>query len=177
MQGKSGGEALNGAFNYGGDAGRYGAQVTDAFLGTAAARPLAAARRRPAGTFGALASTRGELQGLIANFNDLHRRPRRRSPTTSRRRSGCWRRRCRPRARRWSASTPRCRRCAPARSSSGPAVAELPATIAAGPAVARPGAAAALAGARSAASPSCSSEATPGSAAATQATRSAAARS
>ncbi len=34
VQGKTGAEALNGALKYGGDAGRYSAQVTNAFLGT-----------------------------------------------------------------------------------------------------------------------------------------------
>src|SRR3954471_12852122 len=34
VKGKSGAEALNGAFEYGGEAGRYSAQVTNALLGT-----------------------------------------------------------------------------------------------------------------------------------------------
>ncbi len=68
VHGKSGGEALNGALRYGGDAGRYSAQVTDAFLGT---RPgdlsrLVAGTGR---TFGALAYREADLQGLIDNFN------------------------------------------------------------------------------------------------------------
>jgi phospholipid/cholesterol/gamma-HCH transport system substrate-binding protein len=68
VKGKSGAEALNGAFKYGGDAGRYSAQVTDAFLGTQQrdlSRLVAGAGR----TFGAFASRESDLQGLIDNFN------------------------------------------------------------------------------------------------------------
>jgi phospholipid/cholesterol/gamma-HCH transport system substrate-binding protein len=68
VQGKSGGEALNGALKYGGDAGRYSAQVTNAFLGTQPgdlARLIAGTGR----TFGALAYREADLQGLIDNFN------------------------------------------------------------------------------------------------------------
>jgi phospholipid/cholesterol/gamma-HCH transport system substrate-binding protein len=68
VQGKSGGEALNGALKYGGDAGRYSAQVTNAFLGTQQhdlSRLVAGAGR----TFGAFASSESDLQGLIDNFN------------------------------------------------------------------------------------------------------------
>jgi virulence factor Mce-like protein len=68
VKGKSGAEALNGAFKYGGDAGRYSAQVTNAFLGTQQqdlSRLVAGAGR----TFGALASSESDLQGLIDNFN------------------------------------------------------------------------------------------------------------
>jgi phospholipid/cholesterol/gamma-HCH transport system substrate-binding protein len=68
VKGKSGAEALNGAFKYGGDAGRYSAQVTDALLGTEQrdlARLVAGAGR----TFGAFASSESDLQGLIDNFN------------------------------------------------------------------------------------------------------------
>jgi phospholipid/cholesterol/gamma-HCH transport system substrate-binding protein len=67
VQGKSGGEALNGVLKYGGDAGRYGAQVTNAFLGTSPhdlSRLIAGTGR----TFGALVSHEGELQELIVNF-------------------------------------------------------------------------------------------------------------
>jgi ABC-type transporter Mla subunit MlaD len=67
VQGKSGGEALNGVLKYGGNAGRYGAQVTNAFLGTSPhdlARLIAGTGR----TFGALARREGELQKLIVNF-------------------------------------------------------------------------------------------------------------
>jgi len=68
VQGRTGGEALNGAFRYGGDAGRYSAQVTNAFLGTTPgdlSRLIAGAGR----TFGAFASNEEDLQGLIVNFN------------------------------------------------------------------------------------------------------------
>jgi ABC-type transporter Mla subunit MlaD len=68
VKGKSGAEALNGAFKYGGDAGRYGAQVTNALLGTEQrdlSRLIAGAER----TFGAFASRESDLQGLIDNFN------------------------------------------------------------------------------------------------------------
>jgi ABC-type transporter Mla subunit MlaD len=67
VQGKSGGEALNGVLKYGGDAGRYGAQVTNAFLGTSPhdlSRLIAGTAR----TFGALSQREGELQELIVNF-------------------------------------------------------------------------------------------------------------
>jgi phospholipid/cholesterol/gamma-HCH transport system substrate-binding protein len=68
VKGKSGAEALNGAFKYGGDAGRYSAQVTNALLGTEAQdlqRLIAGSER----TFGALAANESDLQGLIDNFN------------------------------------------------------------------------------------------------------------
>jgi virulence factor Mce-like protein len=68
VKGKTGAQALNGAFKYGGDAGRYGAQVSNAFLGTQQhdlSRLVAGAGR----TFGALASREADLQGLIHNFN------------------------------------------------------------------------------------------------------------
>jgi virulence factor Mce-like protein len=68
VQGKTGAEAFNGALKYGGDAGRYSAQVTNAFLGTQQrdlSRLVAGAGR----TFGAFASREADLQGLIDNFN------------------------------------------------------------------------------------------------------------
>lgn len=68
IQGRTGAEALNDAFKYGGDAGRYSSQVTDAFLGTQQrdlSRLVAGAGR----TFGAFASSEADLQGLIDNFN------------------------------------------------------------------------------------------------------------
>jgi phospholipid/cholesterol/gamma-HCH transport system substrate-binding protein len=68
VQGRTGAEALNDAFKYGGDAGRYGSQVTNAFLGTQQrdlSRLVAGAGR----TFGAFASSAADLQGLIDNFN------------------------------------------------------------------------------------------------------------
>jgi virulence factor Mce-like protein len=67
VQGLSGGEALNGVLKYGADAGRYGAQVTNGFLGT---RPHDLSRliSGTARTFGAFAQREGELQQLIVNF-------------------------------------------------------------------------------------------------------------
>jgi phospholipid/cholesterol/gamma-HCH transport system substrate-binding protein len=68
VKGKTGAEAFNGVFKYGGDAGRYSAQVTNAFLGTQQrdlSRLVAGAGR----TFGAFASREADLQGLIDNFN------------------------------------------------------------------------------------------------------------
>jgi len=68
VKGKTGAEALNGAFKYGGDAGRYSSQVTNAFLGTRQrdlSRLVAGAGR----AFGAFASREADLQGLIDNFN------------------------------------------------------------------------------------------------------------
>jgi ABC-type transporter Mla subunit MlaD len=68
VRGKSGGEALNGVLKYGGNAGRYGAQVANAFLGTEPrdlSRLIAGAGR----TFGAFARREGELQDLIVNFD------------------------------------------------------------------------------------------------------------
>ena len=67
-KGKTAGEALNDVFRYGGDAGRYGAQVADAFLGTEPrdlSRLVAGAGR----SFGAFARQEADLQGLIDNFN------------------------------------------------------------------------------------------------------------
>jgi phospholipid/cholesterol/gamma-HCH transport system substrate-binding protein len=68
VKGRTGAEALNDALKYGGDAGRYSAQVTDAFLGDQQrdlSRLVAGAGR----TFGAFASREADLQGLIDNFN------------------------------------------------------------------------------------------------------------
>jgi len=68
VKGKSGAEALNGALKYGGDAGRYSAQVTDALLGTQQkdlSRLVSSAGR----AFGAFASQQRDLQGLIVNFD------------------------------------------------------------------------------------------------------------
>jgi ABC-type transporter Mla subunit MlaD len=68
VRGKSAGEALNGAFRYGGDAGRYSAQVTNALLGT---QPHDLSRL-VAGTgraFGALSRHEEDLKGLIVNFD------------------------------------------------------------------------------------------------------------
>jgi len=68
VRGKSAGEALNGAFQYGGNAGRYSAQVTNALLGTQPhdlSRLVAGAGR----AFGALAKNEEDLKGLIVNFD------------------------------------------------------------------------------------------------------------
>jgi phospholipid/cholesterol/gamma-HCH transport system substrate-binding protein len=68
VRGKTAAEALNGAFKYGGPAGRYSAQVTNAFLGTQPGdlpRLVASAGR----AFGAFAHNEADLQGLIVNFN------------------------------------------------------------------------------------------------------------
>ncbi|HET9161967.1 MAG TPA: MlaD family protein [Solirubrobacterales bacterium] len=68
VKGETGAEGLNGALKYGGEAGRYSAQVTNAFLGTSPgdlSRLVAGAGR----AFGALARRESDLQGLIVNFN------------------------------------------------------------------------------------------------------------
>jgi phospholipid/cholesterol/gamma-HCH transport system substrate-binding protein len=68
VRGKTAGEALNGAFHYGGDAGRYSAQVTNALLGTEPhdlSRLVAGSGR----TFAALAKHEEDLKGLIVNFD------------------------------------------------------------------------------------------------------------
>ena len=68
VKGKSGAEGLNGALLYGGPAGRYAAQVTNAFLGTSTgdlSRLVAGVGR----TFGALARREADLQDLIVNFD------------------------------------------------------------------------------------------------------------
>jgi phospholipid/cholesterol/gamma-HCH transport system substrate-binding protein len=68
VHGKSGAEGLNGAFLYGGPAGRYSAQVTNAFLGTTPgdlSRMIANTGR----AFGAFAHNEADLQNLIVNFD------------------------------------------------------------------------------------------------------------
>ena len=68
VQGKTGAEGLNGALRYGGNAGRYSAQVSNAFLGTQdgdLSRLVAGSGR----TFGAFASREADLRGLIDNFD------------------------------------------------------------------------------------------------------------
>ncbi len=68
VKGKTGAEGLNGAFRYGGPAGRYSAQVANAFLGTQdgdLSRLIAGAGR----TFGAFANRESDLRGLIDNFD------------------------------------------------------------------------------------------------------------
>jgi ABC-type transporter Mla subunit MlaD len=68
VKGRSGAEALNDAFKYGGDAGRYGAQVTNAFLGTQQ-QDLSKLVASSSRAFGALAGNQRDLQGLIENFD------------------------------------------------------------------------------------------------------------
>ncbi|MGB7588760.1 MAG: MlaD family protein [Solirubrobacterales bacterium] len=68
VHGESGAQGLNGAFLYGGPAGRYSAQVANAFLGTSPgdlSRLIAGAGR----TFGAFANREADLKGLITNFD------------------------------------------------------------------------------------------------------------
>lgn len=68
VHGKSGAEGLNGGLRYGGDAGRYSAQVTNALLGTQPgdlSRLIAGTGR----TFAALAQNEEDLKGLIVNFD------------------------------------------------------------------------------------------------------------
>ena len=68
VHGKTGGEGINGAFLYGGPAGRYSAQVANALIGNTPgdlSRMVAGAGR----TFGAFAHSEADLQNLIVNFN------------------------------------------------------------------------------------------------------------
>jgi phospholipid/cholesterol/gamma-HCH transport system substrate-binding protein len=68
VKGLSGGQALNKAFQYGGAAGKYSAQVTNALLGTQKhdlAKLVAGSDR----TFAAFSADQAALQGLIDNFN------------------------------------------------------------------------------------------------------------
>ena len=68
VKGKSGAEALNEVFRHGGDAGRYSSQVANALLGTEK-RDLERLVSGAGRAFGAFASRRRDLQGLIDNFN------------------------------------------------------------------------------------------------------------
>jgi ABC-type transporter Mla subunit MlaD len=68
VKGRTGAEALNGALQYGGDAGRYSAQVTDALLGSQQ-RDLSRLVSSAGRAFGAFASRQRDLQGLIENFD------------------------------------------------------------------------------------------------------------
>jgi phospholipid/cholesterol/gamma-HCH transport system substrate-binding protein len=68
VQGLSGGQALNKVFQYGGAAGKYSSQVTQALTGTEPndlARMVAGTGR----TAAAFAANQQDLQGLIDNFN------------------------------------------------------------------------------------------------------------
>ena len=68
VKGRTGAQALNGALQYGGDAGRYSAQVTNALLGTQQ-RDLSRLVSSAGQAFGAFASRQRDLQGLIENFD------------------------------------------------------------------------------------------------------------
>jgi ABC-type transporter Mla subunit MlaD len=68
VQGLSGGQALNETFQYGGEAGKYSAQVANALIGTEPhdlARMVAGTGR----TAAAFAANQEDLQGLIDNFD------------------------------------------------------------------------------------------------------------
>ena len=116
VKGKTGAEALNGALKYGGDAGRYSAQVTNALLGTQQrdlSRLVAGAGR----TFGAFASRERRPAGPDRQLQHLHRRPRRPVDQPLDHDPAAGADPAAPPTPRWSASTARCRRCAPTRSS------------------------------------------------------------
>jgi ABC-type transporter Mla subunit MlaD len=68
VKGRSGAEALNGAFQYGGDAGRYSSQVANALLGSEK-RDLSKLVASAGQAFGALSARQRDLQGLIENFD------------------------------------------------------------------------------------------------------------
>lgn len=68
VKGKTGAEGLNGGLKYGGEAGRYSSQVTNALLGTSP-KDLSRLVASAGSTFGALARHEADLQGLIVNFN------------------------------------------------------------------------------------------------------------
>ncbi len=70
VQGKSGAEALNGAFQYGGEAGRYSAQVTNALLGTEKG-DLGKLVSSAGSAFGAFSENQAALQSLIVNFEEF----------------------------------------------------------------------------------------------------------
>jgi phospholipid/cholesterol/gamma-HCH transport system substrate-binding protein len=68
VQGLSGGQALNKVFEFGGEAGKYSSQVTQALTGTEPhdlARLIAGTGR----TAAAFAASQQDLEGLIDNFN------------------------------------------------------------------------------------------------------------
>jgi ABC-type transporter Mla subunit MlaD len=68
VQGVTGAGALNGAFKYGGEAGRYSSVVTNALLGTQQ-RDLSKLVASAGRTFNAFAANTKDLQGLITNFD------------------------------------------------------------------------------------------------------------
>ena len=68
VKGKTGAEGLNGSLKYGGEAGRYSAQVTNALLGTSP-KDLSRLVASAGSAFGALVRREADLQGLIVNFD------------------------------------------------------------------------------------------------------------
>ncbi|MBS1676060.1 MAG: MCE family protein [Actinobacteria bacterium] len=68
VAGLSGGQALNKTFEYGGEAGKYSAQVTQALTGTRK-HDLARLVSGSARTFNAFSADQAALQGLIDNFD------------------------------------------------------------------------------------------------------------
>jgi phospholipid/cholesterol/gamma-HCH transport system substrate-binding protein len=68
VRGLSGGQALNKTFQYGGEAGKYSAQVTQALTGTKK-HDLAKLVSGSARTFNAFSADQAALQGLIDNFD------------------------------------------------------------------------------------------------------------
>jgi ABC-type transporter Mla subunit MlaD len=68
VKGLSGGEALNKVFEYGGEAGKYSSQVTQALTGTQK-HDLAKLISGSARTFNAFSADQAALQGLIDNFD------------------------------------------------------------------------------------------------------------
>jgi len=68
VKGLSGGEALNKTFQYGGEAGKYSSQVTEALTGTQEG-DLARLVSGSARAFNAFSSDQAALQGLIDNFD------------------------------------------------------------------------------------------------------------
>jgi phospholipid/cholesterol/gamma-HCH transport system substrate-binding protein len=68
VKGLSGGQALNKTFQYGGEAGKYSAQVTQALTGTHK-NDLAKLVSGSARAFNAFSADQAALQGLIDNFN------------------------------------------------------------------------------------------------------------
>ncbi|HVV90389.1 MAG TPA: MlaD family protein [Solirubrobacterales bacterium] len=68
VRGLSGGQALNKVFQYGGEAGKYSAQVTNALIGTQK-HDLARLVSGSARAFNAFSADQTALQGLIDNFN------------------------------------------------------------------------------------------------------------
>src|ERR1700712_5248094 len=70
VKGLSGGQALNGAFQYGGEAGRYSAQVTKALTRTEKG-DLGKLVSSAGSSFAAFSENQQALQGLIVNFEEF----------------------------------------------------------------------------------------------------------